>query len=118
MAVGVRSGGGVGPPRVTEERKPECWRQRARERSWFVEGIEVRPRRALEAFWRWEQAWARFTRDISCSFSLSLSLVVVVVVGIFLVWEAEAEMVVVVVVKDGELTTWEGWKPRRAKRGF
>lgn len=27
-------------------------------------GIEVRPRRALEAFWRWEQTWARFTRDI------------------------------------------------------
>ena len=27
-------------------------------------GIEVRPRRALEAFCRWEQTWARLTRDI------------------------------------------------------
>lgn len=24
----------------------------------------MRPRRAREAFWRWEQAWARRTRDI------------------------------------------------------
>lgn len=32
--------------------------------SWFVEGREVRPRRAREAFWRCEQAWARRTRDI------------------------------------------------------
>lgn len=32
--------------------------------SWVVEGREVRPRRALEAFWRWEQAWARRTRDM------------------------------------------------------
>ena len=29
-----------------------------------MEGREVRPRRALEAFWRWEQAWARRTRDM------------------------------------------------------
>lgn len=27
-------------------------------------GMDVRPRRALEAFWRWEQTWARLTRDI------------------------------------------------------
>ena len=27
-------------------------------------GREVRPRRAREAFWRWEQAWARRTRDM------------------------------------------------------
>lgn len=32
--------------------------------SWVVEGREVRPRRAWEAFWRWEQAWARRTRDM------------------------------------------------------
>ena len=29
-----------------------------------MDGTEVRPRRALEAFWRWEQTWARFTRDM------------------------------------------------------
>ena len=33
--------------------------------SWVVEGREVRPRRALEAFCRWEQAWARRTRDMA-----------------------------------------------------
>lgn len=26
--------------------------------------MEVMPRQALEAFWRWEQTWARLTRDI------------------------------------------------------
>lgn len=30
----------------------------------FVEGMEVRPRRALEAFWRWEQTFERWTRDM------------------------------------------------------
>jgi hypothetical protein len=29
-----------------------------------VSGIEVRPSRAREAFWRWEQVLARWTRDI------------------------------------------------------
>ena len=29
-----------------------------------MQGMEVRPRRAREAFWRWEQAWARRTRDM------------------------------------------------------
>lgn len=29
-----------------------------------MDGRDVRPRRAAEAFWRWEQAWARRTRDI------------------------------------------------------
>ena len=38
------------PARVTEEMKPEVWRARVRRRSWFVEGMEVIPRRALEAF--------------------------------------------------------------------
>lgn len=32
--------------------------------SCVVLGMEVRPRRAREAFWRWEQAWARRTRDM------------------------------------------------------
>ena len=27
--------------------------------------MDVRPRRAAEAFWRWEQAWARRTRDMA-----------------------------------------------------
>lgn len=49
---------------MTEERKPELWRARERVRSWLVEGIEVRPRRALDAFWRCEQTFARWTRDI------------------------------------------------------
>lgn len=56
--------GGVGPPRVTVEMKPEDWRARRRERCRFVEGMDVRPRRALEAFCRCEQTWARLTRDI------------------------------------------------------
>lgn len=32
--------------------------------SWVVRGREVSERRAREAFCRWEQAWARRTRDI------------------------------------------------------
>ena len=32
--------------------------------SCVVLGREVRPRRAREAFWRWEQAWASRTRDM------------------------------------------------------
>lgn len=52
------------PPRVTDERKPDCCRARRRERWRFVEGTEVRPRRALEAFCRCEQTCARFTRDM------------------------------------------------------
>ncbi len=49
----------MSPPRVTEERKPEDWRARVRVRIMFVDGTEVRPSRALEAFWRWEQTFAR-----------------------------------------------------------
>lgn len=30
----------------------------------FVEGMEVKPRETREAFWRWEHAWERRTRDI------------------------------------------------------
>lgn len=57
-------GGGVTPPRVTLERKPEDWSARRSLRWRFVEGMDVRPRRALEAFWRCEQTWARLTSDI------------------------------------------------------
>jgi len=60
-------GGGVMPPRVTEERKPDCWSARVNLRIMFVEGTEVRPRRALEAFWRCEQTLERMTRDIVLS---------------------------------------------------
>jgi hypothetical protein len=58
------SGGGEGPATWTVDTKPCFWRLRERERWRLDMGIEVRPRRALEAFWRWEQTWARFTRDI------------------------------------------------------
>lgn len=54
----------MSPPRVTLERKPEDWRARRSFKCRLVEGTDVRPRRALEAFWRWEQIWARFTSDI------------------------------------------------------
>ena len=52
-------GGGVRPPRVTEERKPDCWRAKESVRIMFVDGTEVRPSRALEAFCRWEHTFAR-----------------------------------------------------------
>lgn len=48
--VDVRRRGGVGPPRVTVEMKPECWRASMRERMRREEGTEVRPKRALDAF--------------------------------------------------------------------
>lgn len=57
-------GGGSRPPRVTEEMKPADWRARERRRMEFVDGTEVRPRRALDAFWRCEQTFARWTRDM------------------------------------------------------
>lgn len=57
-------GGGVKPPRVTEERKPECCSARRRERCRLVDGTEVRPNRAFEAFCRCEHTCARFTRDM------------------------------------------------------
>lgn len=43
-------GGGVRPPRVTEDRNPEDWRLSMRVRIMFEEGTEVSPRRAFEAF--------------------------------------------------------------------
>lgn len=57
----------MSPARVTEERKPADWRARVSRRIWFVEGTEVRPRRAFEAFWRWEQTFERCTRDMIAS---------------------------------------------------
>jgi len=54
----------VRPPRVTVEMKPADCSARESRRIWFVEGTEVRPRRALEAFWRCEQTFERWTRDI------------------------------------------------------
>lgn len=52
------------PPRVTELRKPEDWRLSMRVRIMLVEGTEVSPRRAREAFCRCEQTFERCTRDI------------------------------------------------------
>lgn len=52
------------PPRVTEERNPDCWSASERVRIMFVEGTEVRPSRALDAFWRCEHTFERWTRDM------------------------------------------------------
>ncbi len=49
---------------MTDERKPEDCSASVRVRIMFVEGTEVRPSRALEAFWRCEQTFARCTRDM------------------------------------------------------
>jgi hypothetical protein len=43
-------GGGVRPPRVTEERNPEDWRASVSVRIMFVDGTDVSPNRALDAF--------------------------------------------------------------------
>jgi hypothetical protein len=43
-------GGGVGPPRVTDEMKPEDCNANASVKIMFEEGTEVSPSRALEAF--------------------------------------------------------------------
>ena len=64
MGLRCEGGGGTGPPMVTEETYPERWSWSIRVWWRVVQGMEVRPRRALEAFWRWEQQWARLTRDI------------------------------------------------------
>ena len=58
------AGGGWGPPRTTVLRKPEFCNASMSFRWNFESGMEVRPRRAREAFWRWEQVFARWTRDI------------------------------------------------------
>ena len=57
-------GGGRGPERVTEEMKPERRRESETDRWSAVEGTEVRPRRAREAFCRCEQKFERWTSDI------------------------------------------------------
>lgn len=57
--------GGVGPPRVTVERNPCFWRRSDSDRCIRESGIEVRPRRARDAFCMCEQTWARLTRDMA-----------------------------------------------------
>lgn len=52
------------PPRVTEDRNPDCWSASVSVRIMFVEGTDVRPRRAFEAFCRCEHTFERCTRDI------------------------------------------------------
>ena len=77
--VGGRSlAGGVGPPRVTVLRKPCFWRRSDSERCMRERGIEVRPRRAREAFCMCEQTWARLTRDMAGRGLVALSARVVV----------------------------------------
>ena len=56
--------GGETPPRVTDERNPSRCRPRTRLTCIFETGIDVRPRRALEAFCRCEHTCARFTSDM------------------------------------------------------
>lgn len=48
-------GGGVMPPRVTDDKNPLDWRPSMRERIMFVEGTDVSPRRAFEAFCRCDE---------------------------------------------------------------
>lgn len=76
--------GGVGPPRVTVLRKPCFWRRRERERCMRERGIEVRPRRAREAFCMCEQTWARLTRDMVGGDWDALSALLVVGVEVLL----------------------------------
>lgn len=58
------SGGGVGPPRVTEEKKPDECIASTRVKIMFDEGTDVIPSRALEAFWRCEHTCDKVTRDM------------------------------------------------------
>ena len=87
MGLRCEGGGGTGPPMVTEETYPERWSWSIRVWWRVVQGMEVRPRRALEAFWRWEQQWARLTRDIL----------------------AEGGFGVEVGMEGGEAARWRGW---------
>ena len=64
MGESAEGGGGVWPPMVTLLTYPNLCIWRRREWSWLVRGKEVKPRRAREAFWRCEQALARWTRDM------------------------------------------------------
>ena len=65
-------GGGWGPPIATLDMKPDFWSESVRESRRVVDGTEVRPRRAREAFWRCEQACESVTRDMFFFFSSSL----------------------------------------------
>jgi hypothetical protein len=56
--------GGVGPPSVTDERKPSRCRPRAMFACILETGMDVNPSRAFEAFCKCEQTCARLTRDI------------------------------------------------------
>jgi hypothetical protein len=56
--------GGEAPPRVTEERKPSRCRPRTKFTCILETGIDVRPRRAFDAFCRCEHTCARFTSDM------------------------------------------------------
>lgn len=67
-------GGGFSPALVTDDIKPAEWRARESRRCRFVEGMEVRPSRAFEAFWRWEQTWERETRDMVRTDGLGIDL--------------------------------------------
>lgn len=62
--VAVRNSGGVGPARVTVERKPEFWSASISASARFDDGMLVRPRRAFEQFWMCEQMLERLTRDM------------------------------------------------------
>lgn len=44
--------GGFGPERYTDEKKPERWRASAKCRLYLLLEMDVRPSRALDAFWR------------------------------------------------------------------
>lgn len=54
----------MGPPRTTVDMKPLFCSWRASLRWSFELGIEVKPRRALEALLIWEQIFASSTRDM------------------------------------------------------
>lgn len=56
--------GGVGPARYTEDRKPARWRAVARCMLDLEDRNEVRPRRALEAFWRCEHMSTSVLNDM------------------------------------------------------
>lgn len=70
----------MSPARVTDERKPAFCSASSSVRCRFVDGTDVRPSRALEAFWRCEQTCERLTRDMV---GLGGSMVVVCGPGFF-----------------------------------
>jgi hypothetical protein len=60
----------VGPPSVTLERKPSRCRPSINRTCSFDTGIEVRPNRAFDAFWRCEHTCARLTSDMACRYRM------------------------------------------------